>query len=604
MVTTINFSNIQLSDTEKGILLYILLFNRKQYNRSLFLLLIKGYPQYTQQFAHLHLSFSECLKLEKFFYIFDRAFLLALLDTKRTLFFSMPKTHISFSKLASNMLENPNDNSLKEKLIPIIANDIKTYNKGQTRIFFSHTRKNWANYTDSLPKDTKKENLGALFTYEKAILEIEYILKNSYYSKDPTINPQEIIDNYALMKINAIKNWNLLTIEELTALRKTYQKLRSFFLAGTCFKNKVPAYCYENYLDCIHLIYDYVEYYTDKKELDIAYSILDSKYSFYTYIATRYNNKSPYINIYTIPSEHQNIFNDLYQQSSEILLKLVYFADTYPYSSWESSVEYCIDIFSKYIKILYKDYNEPCYDNPFPLLIQNNFTPSLDEWLLYNALWNNLESVPQKDFIETFYFKAQYIDSKYGIIQLSLELFGIDVIFNKDIYSEIINIIASKKGKTSNLLIKYILKLLYTDKFYLAISFFNQNTSNDVSIDIHIPENVQCAFLHLILEKMKSYALFASGKEASNEWNDKMSDNLIYQFIYRNWYGLGLPDIFPNDEPRNHALINYFLQKHNLKLLRKINIPDYPWLQSALENLKKTPTAYQKYLEISARYTK
>ena len=53
--------------------------------------------------------------------------------------------------------------------------------------------------------------------------------------------------------------------------------------------------------------------------------------------------------------------------------------------------------------------------------------------------------------------------------------------------------------------------------------------------------------MHLILEKTKSYALFASEKEGSDDWNDKMSDNLIYQFIYRNWYGLGLPDIFPKD---------------------------------------------------------
>ena len=63
-----------------------------------------------------------------------------------------------------------------------------------------------------------------------------------------------------------------------------------------------------------------------------------------------------------------------------------------------------------------------------------------------------------------------------------------------------------------------------------------------------------------------------------------------------------MPDIFPNNPSQNHAMIKQFLKKYDLKLTQKIEIEDYPWLQYALENLKKTPEAYQRYIKISTEY--
>lgn len=111
-------------------------------------------------------------------------------------------------------------------------------------------------------------------------------------------------------------------------------------------------------------------------------------------------------------------------------------------------------------------------------------------------------------------------------------------------------------------------------------------------------------FSRLLKKKSETYASFAYGRSDSHSWEKGLAANLIYQFIYRNWYGLGMPDIFPKDADRNHAMIKHFLKKHDLTLTNKILISDYPWLRYALENLKKTPEAYQRYQDTSSAYTK
>ena len=69
-------------------------------------------------------------------------------------------------------------------------------------------------------------------------------------------------------------------------------------------------------------------------------------------------------------------------------------------------------------------------------------------------------SIPQQDFVNKLHFIAQNINSEYGILQLSFELLGIDIDFNKDIYNQIIDVISSK-NVDSKILINHVLKMIF-----------------------------------------------------------------------------------------------------------------------------------------------
>ena len=114
---------------------------------------------------------------EAFIMLFEKALATALLDVKRNIIRNLSTLRYKYNVIATEILGEKGNYELINKLTAYI----KHYNKHQVRLYYRHTIKNSPSIIKSLPKQTginpTDDPDGSCYIYEKAILEIEYILR-------------------------------------------------------------------------------------------------------------------------------------------------------------------------------------------------------------------------------------------------------------------------------------------------------------------------------------------------------------------------------------------------------------------------------------------
>lgn len=548
--------------------------------------------------------------------LFFKALITSMLVMKKNIQIYSEKYRFSANNLAESILFFLNSSLKSDAVQKELADKIIKSGKHQCRIYFKHTRKNYALFYAPVVTIEKDKNPGNYLSHERYICEIEYLLK-----KQSTGNSQKYIqaaiNDYALYRIRAIPAWHDLTLEKLNALRKTYSKLRIFFLNGTWNDGKIPDYCRENFLDCFQLIYDYVGFYTPNELLDIAYLDLDNAYLLYSYISVIFRHKPICLNESTMPLVYKHTYDYFFAQCSNALNKIFLYMLNNPSDNWKSPIDTCISLFSKLIHGISDYLGEKNYDTPFPIDLSAKQSLSLDECIAYNILWNNMMPVPQDEFTKMLILRANRVDSTFGLLQLSFELIGIYVGQNSDIYNKILKLIRDSESEiSSKIIVNHILKMIYKERYYAKIdAYYNETSILNSTEKIALNLNGQKEVLETFYSRLCQYSPIVIGqynsksKKRSNDKNSEINDKaeeppytLIYQFIYRNYFRLGKPDIFPNSASYNHAITKQFLKRHHLKLVDPIRADDCPWLQKALTNMEKNPAAYKKYMNFKTYY--
>lgn len=262
-----------------------------------------------------------------------------------------------------------------------------------------------------------------------------------------------------------------MTLEKLNELRKTYSKLRSFFLKGDWKSGRIPSYCYDNYIECFQLIYQYIEQYTPKKFLDVAFFDLDNSYTLYSYIMIYYRGAKEFLNYHTMPFKLQQYQEYYCTQCLNALGKIyLYILNDVTYDK-KLTEELFITGLSKKIKdnSYYLFMPEESHGMPFKGISSMMDIISLDGLILCNTLWNNYKMVSQSRILKVFLEKANRINEDFGQLQLSFELIGIkfDREENKIIYNQIIQEIKSAsrdKEEEKKILLNHLLKMIFKEK--------------------------------------------------------------------------------------------------------------------------------------------
>ena len=110
--------------------------------------------------------------------IFDKALVSAMLCIKLNLHRNINESCFSTADLAESILGNTAD----PDTVKAITKDIEKYNGKQSRIFYRHSLKNYGRIIETFPEEFRSSyphRKGNRCGYERAILEIEYLLKDS-----------------------------------------------------------------------------------------------------------------------------------------------------------------------------------------------------------------------------------------------------------------------------------------------------------------------------------------------------------------------------------------------------------------------------------------
>ncbi len=441
------------------------------------------------------------------------------------------------------------------------------------------------------------------------IYEIEYFLKRERRKRAKYYKLQEEINKFALKRIHGVPGWEKLTIEKLNELRETYSYLRIFFIKGSRNKDIIPKCCYENYLECFQLIYKYVERYTPRILCDIAYFTLDYTYSLYSYYSINVffnsNYKALTLNDNIIPYEARPLYEKIHEQCEFVMSKIYLFTINNFSGSCQEGQKITVDSFmmkiSNYLEnlIYYPGYS-------LPLIEKFSKKLSLDGLIVYNLLWNDYIMVTQSKFMEDFLAVAKKKNADFGIIQLSFELIGIDFRFeeNRTIFTEIVGMMVNaKRDIPISILINYVLRMIYKERRYQMVDVVTvEAIKNDANLPIKRKLEAQINILNDCTTRLETYILFATGREDHKEWKKGKAENLIYQFIYRNYYGLEKPDILPGLLKQNKLMVKRFLNHYHLKIYDVIDDKNNSWFKIALENLKKDSEAYSNYQRYKEAY--
>lgn len=309
------------------------------------------------------------------------------------------------------------DTNNKKDFVRVLENDLKKYNKAQSRLYIRHTIKNDVYFSICSTCNNSKQ-----LAHERYIYEIEYFLKKERRKCAKYYKLQEEINKYALKRIHGVPGWENLTIEKLNELRETYSYLRIFFLKGSSGKDLIPKCCYENYLECFRLIYEYVKKYTPWILSDIAYFTLDYTYSFYSYYSVKAAFNSDYrlltLNDNIIPYEARHLYAKIHEQC-EFAMNKIYLFTINDYSGscqeGQKTKNITVDSFMKKISIYLDNYiYYPGYS--IPKIEKSSKKLSLDGLIVYNLLWNDYIMVTQSKFMEDFLAVARKKDAEFGII--------------------------------------------------------------------------------------------------------------------------------------------------------------------------------------------
>lgn len=538
--------------------------------------------------------------------LFYRALTMSMLLMKIRIQIKYNKWRFSLKSLSESILENYSDTKNKKDFVRVLENDLKKYNKAQSRLYMRHTIKNDMYF---VIYSLYNKNYSKQLAHERYILEIEYYLKKERRKHSKYYELQEEINKYALKRIHDVPGWEKLTIEKLNELRETYSYLRTFFLKGSSDKDKIPKCCYENYLECFQLIYKFVERYTPCKLRDLAYFTLDYTYSIYSYyfLIAFPNGKydSLILNDNIIPFEGRIYYEKFLEQCEFAINKIVLFIINDLQGSCNKvdniSVDLIMTQFSRYLeKLVYF----PSYSIPKIEKATNKL--SLDGLIVYNLLWNDYIMVTQSKFMEDFLSIAKKKDENFGILLLSFELIGIDFSLevNRKKYTEIVNMILNAKREIQiSVLINYLLRMIYKERRYQMMDNVTvEAMKNDINLPIQRKLEGQLSILNECKNRLENYISIAIGRDDHDRWKKGEAQNLIYQFIYRNYYGLEKPDILPGLLTKNKEMVKRFLKKYDLKIYDVIDCNNCSWYKIALENLKKDSEAYRNYEQYKKVY--
>lgn len=415
-------------------------------------------------------------------------------------------------------------------------------------------------------------------------------------------------------------------MEDLHLMRKAYKKIRLHFFQARPYKKGIPDYCYENYLRCMNLIYRYVGFYTPPSLLDIAYKELDDTYQFYSYVVSRSDEyyydifdqvgcfKRTCFNEFTITGKLSPYFNTVYYHSTMAIGKMVFYLHRHESPLWTSDLNSITQMLMKFIADIESLYPFPSHDDPFIVIqARPSFKPSFDEWILYNALWNDTMVITQKEFVDKFILKSTslHTDPVMSTILFALEAMGVYVNKNCDDYAKLLNVIKEpEKQGMSDLLINKVLSWVFSNCILLNSDddYFNKITDSDYVENFKLPDDIQKKCVDVLYEKINQYYRIIMGAPDTNQRNKIKNDvpsSSIYQFFYRNWFGLGKPDIFPNSKCCNYAIINQFLAAYDLNLKVPFNPDNTTWIKSVKKHLvDNDPFSYKLYEDYKQNYVK
>lgn len=148
--------------------IFRILANHGPYNRQVFM----DYLTVCSDFC----TFND-INADIFNTVFDKALVSAMLCVRMNLQRNISESCFSTRDLAESILGSASD----PDIIKAITRDIEKFNGKQSRIFYRHSLKNYGRIIETLPEELRSSypyRKGNRYEYERAILEIEYILKD------------------------------------------------------------------------------------------------------------------------------------------------------------------------------------------------------------------------------------------------------------------------------------------------------------------------------------------------------------------------------------------------------------------------------------------
>ena len=594
----------QITEDEKKVITEILL-DENSYHKSLFIQLMNPI---------VHCLFN-MFQGDKRFIIdtyFEQALVTAMLRVKIVLEINSETMRFSTKDLAKSILHDY-DSPEKEAALQKVTDSIKKYNKHQCRSFFQHARKNDACFFASDINEKKGFDLGKYLAHERYLCEIEYLLKKESSAIGGKV--QEAVNEYALKRIRCIPAWESLDLEQLNILRKTYSKLRPFFLGGAGTSQKIPSYCYGNYLECFRLIYEYVTFYTPADLLDLAYFSLDNSYTLESYISVNSVIRMPVLNDFSIFPSLRPYYDVLFRECVQALKKIYSYMSERQSDNCKPAADIYIHEFAEYLREHVVSLHRCNKRMAFYGWIYDTKKLPLDGLVLYNTFWKGYILVSQREFMDKYKAvakdKVKDEDKDKEILmrlRLTFESIGIDfnVNDNEEIYRKITQqILSAEDIKEKTLIITHLLKVIYQreaseNQPCLSEPFSFTSTEAEASLNL----NEQKSILERLNRELPQYIKIASGRSDNNMWERGMAENLTYQFFYRNYFGLDKANILFESPVGLQNTVTEFLKRYGLNLTNKLDIENCPWLKYAMDNLKEEPAAkvYKKFMNYSKSY--
>ena len=293
---------------------------------------------------------------------------------------------------------------------------------------------------------------------------------------------------------------------------------------------------------------------------------------------------------------------------------MVYYLYHHKSPLWASSdLKAITQMLMKFIAEIESIYPFPCNDDPFIVMkARPTFKPSFDEWILYNAFWNDTMLITQKEFVDKFILKSTSLhkDPVMSTVLFALEAIGVYVNRNSDDYDKLMKVIEEpEKQGMHKLLTSKVLSWIFSDCTFLTAggNYFSKITDSNYAEDFNLPDDIQKKCVATLCERInKYYCIIMGGDDIDKQKriSNAVPSSSIYQFFYRNWFGLGKPDIFPNSKCCNFVIIDRFLTTYNLSLKAPFNPDSTSWIKCAKNISKIIISAHISYMKITRKITK
>lgn len=499
------------------------------------------------------------------------------------------------------------------------AKKMKDVFKKQMNASCRHNRKSINMYEHYSEHPDRPNRRGGIFEFERKQYEIELFLSavSVKTGNKAAIRFWEDLNEYGFKKIIAIPGWENINRKQFAVLQKSFRSLRRYVYGdGKAEKRSIYSYLdNKKFIECIALIYQYVDYYTEYGDRGPALHELN--YIYYMDMldkACTGRDKGIFSSIIVMRGKDRYNAYAIYEDIVSIL------HTTYSYI--QASYQW-LEAGEKYIKPTPKKgkgiqgffwfgylelkrmqesgKEDDFLGNPFKNVSYEDLAErfsylSIDYWILYRSIWSRNCFVTQGKFLKTFEDAGKKLEDDYGVLKLSLELRVSDEKCRARIYENLVKNLNDLKMEEVDESEVIRMEWHFIKKIFESTIMGTCETMDWDRMGNAYSETI--------------YNIYKSGDEEKICDRIRKNDQYIkkaklsvgskaYSYIMKNIYG----PLFGREQGMEQRV--YMLTK-KYKILLEVPLSElYPYtFAEAKERLKRSESEYKDYLRYKQHYHK